>query len=47
MRPYYFLYDFTLSDLIEYLEDSELTQGLDRLSLLEIAIDQYKNEHNI
>jgi nicotinic acid mononucleotide adenylyltransferase len=39
-----YLYDFSLSDLVEFLDDKELTDSMDRLSMLELAIEQIKNE---
>lgn len=43
-QRYDYLYSFTSSDLIEFLDDSELTDGMSRDSMLEIAIDQMKDE---
>lgn len=44
MSDYDYLYDFTLDQLKEFLDDDELTEGMDRQSMLELAIDQIKNE---
>ena len=44
MNSWDYLYDFTLDQLKEFLDDNELTDGMDRLSLLDIAIEQIKNE---
>lgn len=44
MNRWDYLYDFTSDMLKEFLDDEELTDGLSRLDMLEIAIDQIKNE---
>lgn len=46
MKSYDFLYDFDSADLIEFLDDAELTEGMSRHEMLDIAIEQMKNQED-